>query len=96
MHQDKDWEDFKRRFEEVHQDFFRILKVICPKLSSNELKLCTLLKLNMNLKEAASIMGISPESVKTARYRLRKKLNLSREDNLIDFIIHLEGSIPKL
>jgi tetratricopeptide (TPR) repeat protein len=96
MHQDKDWEDFKRRFEEVHQGFFRILKVNCPKLTSNELKLCSLLKLNMNLKEAASIMGISPESVKTARYRLRKKLNLSRKDNLIDYIIRLEESIPKL
>ncbi|MEO0332473.1 MAG: hypothetical protein AAF223_12450 [Bacteroidota bacterium] len=40
----------------------------------------------MNLKEAASILGISPESVKTARYRLRRKLDLGRDENLIDFM----------
>lgn len=93
MHIDRDWEDFKRHFEEVHKDFFKILKECCPDLTNNELKLCALLRLNMNLKEAANIMGISPESVKTARYRLRKKLNLSREENLIDHIIHLENGM---
>ncbi|MDO1448242.1 tetratricopeptide repeat protein [Rhodocytophaga aerolata] len=87
---DKDWEDFQRNFGEVHKDFYRILKAYYPDLTNHELKLCTLLKLNMNLKEAANIMGISPESVKKARYRLRKKFNLSREENLIDHIIHLE------
>lgn len=95
MHIDRDWEDFKRHFEEVHKDFFKMLKECCPDLTNNELKLCALLRLNMNLKEAANIMGISPESVKTARYRLRKKLNLSREENLIDYIINLEKGMIK-
>jgi tetratricopeptide (TPR) repeat protein len=91
---DKDWEDFRRNFEQVHKDFFRMLKEYYPDLTNNELKLCTLLKLNMNLKEAAGIMGISPESVKKARHRLRKKFNLDREDNLIDHIISLEKHSP--
>ncbi len=47
----------------------------------------------MNLKEAAIIMGISPESVKTARYRLRKKLGLEREDNLIEYILSIEKEL---
>lgn len=93
MHIDKDWQDFKRQFEEVHTDFFRILKATYPTLTNNELKLCALLKLNMNLKEAATVMGISPESVKTARYRLRKKLGLEREDNLIENIISIEKNV---
>lgn len=93
IHIDKDWQDFKRHFEEVHTDFFKILKEHCPDITNNELKLCALLKLNMNLKEAAGIMGISPESVKTARYRLRKKLDLSRDENLIDYIINLEQEL---
>ncbi|PTB91088.1 hypothetical protein C9994_16155, partial [Marivirga lumbricoides] len=93
MQIDKDWQDFKRHFEEVHTDFFTRLKSKFPDITSNELKLCALLKLNMNLKEAASIMGISPESVKTARYRLRKKLQLSKEDNLVEYIINLEKEI---
>ncbi|MEM9833359.1 MAG: tetratricopeptide repeat protein [Bacteroidota bacterium] len=83
---DRDWEDFRRYFEEVHQHFFDKLKRGYPDLTQGELKLCALLKLKMNLKEAASILGISPESVKTARYRLRRKLDLDRDENLIDFM----------
>ncbi|WKN43860.1 tetratricopeptide repeat protein [Tunicatimonas pelagia] len=90
LHIDREWEDFKRHFEEVHKDFFALLKYHCPELSTGELKLCALLKLNMSMKEMANILGISPDSVKTARYRLRKKLGLGREDKLIDFIINLE------
>jgi len=93
IHIDKDWQDFKRQFEEVHSNFFSVLKGKYPDLTNNELKLCALLKLNMNLKEAATVMGISPESVKTARYRLRKKLGLGREDNLVEYIISLEDNI---
>ncbi len=88
---DRDWEDFKLHFEEVHKDFYKVLKAHHPELTPHELKLCTLLKLNMNLKEASNIMGISPESVKKARYRLRKKFNLSAGENLIDHIITLES-----
>ena len=84
---DKDWEDFKLYFENVHKDFFRNLKQQYPDLGNSELKLCALLKLNLNMKETAAIMGISPESVKTARYRLRKKLNLSKDDSLTDFVM---------
>lgn len=89
-HVDRDWQDFKRQFEEVHADFFKILKNNYPSITNSELKLSALLKLNMNLKEAAGVMGISPDSVKTARYRLRKKLGLSREENLVDYMIRLE------
>lgn len=86
---DKDWEDFKLYFENVHKDFFKNLKSRFPDLGSSELKLCALVKLNLNLKEIASIMGISPDSVKTARYRLRKKLNLNKEDSLVDTIMSI-------
>ena len=89
---DRDWEDFKLHFENVHNDFFKILKHYKPDLSNYELKLCALIRLNLNIKETATILGISAESVKTARYRLRKKLELSHEDNLIDFIINLENA----
>ncbi len=88
---DRDWEDFKRHFENVHQDFFTLLKQRCPDLTHNELKLCALLKLNLNLKEVAAILGIAPESVKTARYRLRKKFGLTREDSLLDYIMEVEA-----
>lgn len=87
---DKDWEDFKMYFENVHPAFIQALKRKIPNISSADIKLCTLLKLNLNSKEIADMMGISPDSVKTARYRLRNKMNLNREQNLTDFIAHLD------
>lgn len=87
---DRDWEDFRLHFEKVHQGFFISLNALCPDLSPSDLKLCTLIKLNMNLKEAARILGISPESVKTARYRLRKKLDLPKQFNLNEYLQQLD------
>lgn len=87
---DRDWEDFKRSFEAVHTDFYQRLKEKHPGLSANDLKLCSLTRLNLNTKETASILGISPESAKTARYRLRKKLNLAPEDELLDYFLTIE------
>jgi DNA-binding NarL/FixJ family response regulator len=84
---DKDWEDFKLYFEQVHRGFFVKLKERHPELSSGELKLAALVRLNLNLKESATILGISPESVKTSRHRLRKKLNLGEEQNLSDYLL---------
>jgi len=87
---DKDWEDFKLYFEEVHVNFYNALKVNYEKLTPNELKLSALIKLNLSIKETASILGISPDSVKKARYRLRKKLELDTEDNLVEFMLEIE------
>jgi tetratricopeptide (TPR) repeat protein len=82
-----DWEDFKLYFEQVHTDFFENLKSDFNDLTNSELRLCALTRLNMNTKEIADILGISPESVRMARYRLRKKMNLITDDNLMDLVL---------
>lgn len=84
---DNDWEDFKRTFENVHHNFFAKLLDQHPDLTSAELRLCALICLNLSIKEMASLLGISADSVKTARYRLRKKFNLEQDQNLTDFVI---------
>jgi tetratricopeptide (TPR) repeat protein len=84
---DKDWDEFKIYFEGVHKDFFSKLKKENPDLSGGELRLCALIRLNLNLKEAATLLNISPDSVKTARHRLRKKLNLPEDSNLSDYLM---------
>lgn len=86
---DRDWEDFKLTFENVHQNFFGHLLNHYPDLTPAELKLCALLRLNMDTKEISALLGISADSAKTARYRLRKKLNLGQDQNLSDFILRL-------
>ncbi|HET8809059.1 MAG TPA: tetratricopeptide repeat protein [Flavobacteriaceae bacterium] len=83
---DKDWEEFRLYFEEVHSGFFDLLKKRYPDLTTNELRLSALVKLNLTIKEISTILNISPDSVKTARYRLRKKLGLETEDNLSEFL----------
>lgn len=86
---DKDWEEFKTYFEGVHPGFFSKLKKATPELSAGELRLCALIRLNLNLKESAGLLSISPDSVKTARHRLRKKLKLGEESNLLDYLMSI-------
>jgi len=85
-HLDKEWEGFKHYFEQVHTGFFDALLNRYPDLSATELKLCALLKLNLETKEMASLLGISPESAKVSRSRLRKKLSLEADQNLAIFM----------
>ncbi len=92
---DEDWDDFKLYFEKVHTGFFETLKKQYPGLTKSELRLSALVKLNLTIKEIATILNISPDSVKTARYRLRKKLGMQTEENLTDFMMNLEKKLPR-
>ncbi|MEP5613683.1 MAG: tetratricopeptide repeat protein [Cyclobacteriaceae bacterium] len=83
---DQDWEDFKLRFENMHQGFFDHLHEKFPSLTNNDLRLSVLVKMNFSIKELGDMLGISPESVKTARYRLKKKLNLPSNQTLNSFL----------
>ncbi len=83
---EKDWEVFKLYFEQLNKDFFTRLLTQYPDLTSGDLRLTALLKLNLNTKEIAAILNLSPDSVKNARYRLRKKFKLSQEEELFEFI----------
>ena len=89
LNQDKDWTDFNSSFESLNKNFYARLRELYPEISQNDLKLCALIKLNLSIKEMAGILNISPDSVKTARYRLRKKLQLVTEENLTEFILKL-------
>ena len=72
--------------EILHKDYSVILQEKFPDLTEQERRLATLLRLGFSTKELASIMSITPKSVEVCRYRLRKRLNLKRDDNLIQFI----------
>ena len=80
------WSDFEVRFQEVHVGFYNKLSKKYHDLTPNELRLCAFLRLNMTSKEIADITLQSADSIKTARYRLRKKLGIGREDNLVTFL----------
>ena len=84
-----DWDDFELHLESVHQGFINKLKNKFGDFTRYELRLCAFIKLNMSSKEIASITYTSPNSVNTARKRLKKKLNLNADDSLQLFIQNL-------
>ena len=77
---------FEIQIYELHQEFFRKLKMMYPTLSGNDLKICAYLKVGLNSKEIADIMNIQLSSSYITRSRIRKKLNLDAEENLYDFL----------
>lgn len=85
----KQWEIFETAFDEVHEDFLRRLKEQYPNLTPKELKLCAYLRMNISTKEIAPLMNISIRGVEICRYRVRKKLNIDRDQNLTRMIIDL-------
>lgn len=82
----KDWDVFKLYFEDVNKNFYQKLTEINPDLTTNDHRLCALIKLNMNSKEMASVLNVAPNSIKSSRYRLKKKLGLNVEADLEEFI----------
>jgi len=81
------WEEFELRFKQVHNNYYERLLSKYPELTSNELKLCALLKLNLSTKDICELSGQRPATLDVARYRLRKKLGISNSQvNLITFL----------
>jgi tetratricopeptide (TPR) repeat protein len=78
--------DFEKYFIEVHPKFYDALKQKYPDLSQNELKVCALLRLNLNTKQIADITGRSVRSVESTRTTIRKKMELELQDNLFEKI----------
>jgi tetratricopeptide (TPR) repeat protein/DNA-binding CsgD family transcriptional regulator len=79
-------EDFNLQIEAKYQDFFYNLQQKFPTLTQNERRLCAQIRLNLSIKEIASLNNISVKSVEMARYRLRKHFGLSTNDSLNDFL----------
>lgn len=77
---------FETNFEKVHHQFFDVLKKRFPELSQRELRLCAFIKMNLSNKEISPLLNISVRGVETARYRIRKKLNMEHDLNLNQFL----------
>ena len=86
---EEDWKLFKQYFDEVQGDFIKRIKDKYPELSPSDLKLCAYLRMNLSTKEIAPFLNINPRSVEIHRYRLRKKMDLSRDVNLVEFLLEI-------
>jgi hypothetical protein len=74
--------EFMTRFQEVYPNFFPRLLQIEPQLQNSELKFCALLFLNFSSKDIAAYTFVQPRSIQIRKNRLRKRLNISSEEDL--------------
>lgn len=86
---DKDWEVFKSYFSEVHDNFDNKLKAINATISEKDLRLASFIKMNLSTKEIAAILNVLPQSVLTSKYRLKKKLNISKKEDVYNFLMKI-------
>lgn len=86
---DNEWDSFSKHFNTVHKDFLSKLINKYPNLTSADLKLSAYLYMNLSSKEIAQLLNISLRGVEISRYRLRKKLGLPTEINLVHFLMDL-------
>lgn len=80
------WKEFEVRFQEVHTNFYNNLKEKFPELTPNEKKICAFLSLNMSTKDISAITYQSVRSINMARFRLRKKMGLETDENLVTYL----------
>jgi DNA-binding CsgD family transcriptional regulator len=87
---DQDWHEFVNYFSDIHPNFVKKLSTY-PKeqLSPAELRLGMLLRLNLNSKEIAAVLRVTPDSIRVARHRLRKKLGIEQKEKLVHFLLGL-------
>ncbi|WP_318343650.1 tetratricopeptide repeat protein [Flagellimonas baculiformis] len=90
LQQEQEWDEFMVFFKEIHPEFIKKLSSLSENsLSPAELRLGMLLRLNLSSKEIASILRVTPDSVRVARHRLRKKLPIDQKEELVNFMIDL-------
>lgn len=87
QHMSSDWKLFETNFNDVHDDFFRTLKQDYPDLTAGDLRLAAYLKMNLTSKEIAPLLNISIRGVENKRYRLRQKMGLTHDENILDILL---------
>ncbi len=80
------WEDFKVYFVKTNPNFLLKLADKYPDLTQIDLKYCCYLKMNMSNEDIRELLGINQESVRTHKYRLKKKLALSKDQSLRSYL----------
>ena len=88
---DKGEQAFRRSFTTLHPHFLMRLIETCPQLTSSNELVCMLIYLHLSNEEIAQCLGITRMSVNSARYLIRKKLNLDKNTDLNAFICSLDS-----
>ena len=82
----KDIQKFHTNIETLQSEFLFRIKEKHPILTDKDVRLAVQVKLKLSSKEIANLNNISLNSVEIGRHRLRKKLNLDKKDNLVEYL----------
>jgi len=85
---EKAYNEFDKMFSQVYTEFYKKLNKVA-KLSQTDLRLASYIKMNHTNYEISRISGISLRTVESQRYRLSKKLNLSKDQDLNNYILEI-------
>ena len=81
------WDQFLLYFNQTHQNFIHELQIKHPNLTQNDLRMCALTRLNMSNREMATLLNISITGIEKSRYRLKKRLDLTVDDDLSRYLM---------
>ena len=87
LNDQEDWLLFESYFNSTHQNFIDRLRQQYTDITVGDLRICCLLRMNLSTKEIASLLNVSIRAVELRRYRLRKRLGLEGDTNLVDFLL---------
>jgi DNA-binding CsgD family transcriptional regulator len=83
---EQEWSTFYRYFGNVHVGFYEKFNTQYPHLTQLEKRLAGLVRMNLTNSEIAGLLSIETKSVKMAKYRLKKKLELTDEQDIYQFL----------
>ncbi|MEM9325365.1 MAG: tetratricopeptide repeat protein, partial [Bacteroidota bacterium] len=55
-------------------------------ISESEMRLAAFLRMNLTTKEIAALLNVLPDSILKSKYRLKKKLGLDKDTDLVPFL----------
>ena len=87
LNDQSDWVQFETYFNSAHQNFIDKLSLQYGDLTPGDLRICCLLRMNLSTKEIAALLNVSVRAIELRRYRLRKKMELDSDTNIVDFLI---------
>lgn len=88
---DSRWKEFIHSYTKVNPGFLNRLKQNHPQLSRKEMRLAALVSLNLSNKEIASLTHVAIKTIEVGRYRLRKKLELSKNESLLKYLVEVQN-----
>ncbi len=87
LNKEEDWQQFQMYFDQINDNFIHRLRTDYPDLTHKDLKTAAYVRMNLSTKEIAQLLNLTIRGVETSRYRLRKRLNLTQSDNLVEFLV---------